>query len=132
MNILNKQALYVAVLLALLISVNTKADNVKSGDVALLFDNDSLTAEQWESARGGAKLITVPVVQQIVNRWSVAPEHVVELQYPGGEEGELWVSELKDWLISLGIPSKYLQTVPGSGRDDLIRFKLIQDGEVFQ
>ena len=40
----------------------------------------------------------------------------IELRYPGGEEGELWVGELMDWLISLGIPSKYLVAVPGSDR----------------
>lgn len=118
--------------LLLLTASIVMADNVKSVDTEKQPKHSELTAEQWELSRGGERLVKLPTMQQIVNRWSASSGQVIELQYPGGEEGELWVSELRDWLISLGIPSKYLQTVPGSGRDDLIRFTFIQGGEVFK
>jgi len=88
-----------------------------------------LHAEQWEVARHGESLIQLPVLKKLINEWSSKKNHKIELQYPGGEEGELWVRELMDWLISLGIPSQYLIAVPGSGAEDVIRFKIIRVGD---
>ena len=91
-----------------------------------------LTAEQWEVARNAERLVAMPVIRAIVKQWSSAQDKMIEIQYPGGEEGELWVNELKSWLVALGVPSAYQVAVPGSGQDDLIRFKLINGGEQFQ
>ncbi len=93
---------------------------------------NTLSAEQWELSRQGEKLVELPVLRKTINTWSQNENQIIELQYPGGEEGELWANELKDWLISLGVPSKYLVLVPGSGHDDIIRLELVYDGERFQ
>ena len=95
-------------------------------------DDNVLTAEQWELSRQGEKLVNLPVLRNTINAWTESEKHIIELQYPGGEEGELWANEVRDWLISLGVPSKYLILVPGSGQDDIIRFKLVYDGDRFQ
>ena len=97
----------------------------------MAYDN-VLTAEQWELSRQGEKLVNLPVLRNTINAWTESEKHIIELQYPGGEEGELWANELKDWLISLGVPSKYLILIPGSGQDDIMRFKLVYDGDRFQ
>ena len=91
-----------------------------------------LHAEQWELARNGEQLLQVPVLNKVVNSWLLKEGFRIELRYPGGEEGELWVGELKDWLISLGIPSKYLVAVPGSGKADIIIFKIIKAEETYR
>lgn len=91
-----------------------------------------LRAEQWELARQGEKLIRLPVLNDLVNRWSRAQSQSIELHYPGGEEGEVWVRELIHWLISLGIPSQYLVALPGSGKEDIIRFKIIKNGRNYR
>lgn len=86
-----------------------------------------LSEEQWDLVKQGDQLLNMPLMQQVVNQWSSLPswrEHGIELHYPGGEEGELWVQELKDSLISLGIPSQYLLVVPGSGEADIIVIKI--------
>jgi hypothetical protein len=88
-----------------------------------------LHAEQWEAARAGESLLALPVLKQVVNTWAARPHQKIELRYPGGEDGELWVAELKDWLVSLGIASKYMTAVPGSGEADTIRFQIIQTGD---
>lgn len=92
----------------------------------------TISAEQWEVTRQGERLVELQPVRQLVKQWSRTEDKMIELQYPGGEEGELWVNELKDWLISLGVASKYQLIVPGSGHDDLIRFKLINGGENYR
>lgn len=91
-----------------------------------------VSAEQWELSRNGERMVQLQALQKTVGAWDNVDRHVIELQYPGGEEGELWVNELKDWLISLGVPSKYLVIVPGSGQDDIIRLRLTYGGEQFQ
>ncbi len=86
-----------------------------------------LTEEQWDLVKRGDQLLNMSLLQQVVYAWSSLPswrEHGIELRYPGGEEGELWVEELKDSLISLGIPSEYLFVVPGSGEADIIILKI--------
>ena len=89
-----------------------------------------LMEEQWDLVKQGEQLLTMPMMQQVVVAWSLQQGQAIELRYPGGEEGELWVEELKDWLISLAIPSKYLFSVAGSGKADVIIIKIFKTGDV--
>ncbi len=85
-----------------------------------------LHAEQWELARSGETILSLPVVKQVINAWLSEKQKKIEIRYPGGEDGEFWVQELTDWLVSLGIPSKTIVTTPGSGADDVIKFNIIK------
>jgi len=86
----------------------------------------TLYAETWEIARSGESMLSFSVLNQIINVWLEDRQKKIEIQYPGGEEGELWVHELTDWLVSLGIPSDHLVVIAGSGADDVINFALIK------
>ena len=85
-----------------------------------------LHAEQWELARSGESILSLPVLNKVINTWLQDKDKQIEIQYPGGEEGEFWVQQLSDWLVSLGVPSDRMVTVPGSGADDVIKFALIK------
>ncbi len=91
-----------------------------------------LHAEQWELSRNGERLLGIGTVADVVKEWSSDDRQKIELQYPGGEEGELWVYQLMDWLVALGIPSTSLVAVPGSGQGDIIRLRVIRSGENFR
>jgi hypothetical protein len=91
-----------------------------------------LHAEQWELSRNGERLLGIDGIATVVREWSSDKRQKIELQYPGGEEGELWVHQLTDWLVALGIPSASLVTVPGSGQGDIIRLRVIRSGENFR
>ncbi len=91
-----------------------------------------LHAEQWELSRNGERLLGIDGIAGVVKEWSADNRQKIELQYPGGEEGELWVHQLLDWLVALGIPSSSLVTVPGSGQGDIIRLRVIRSGENFR
>ena len=86
-----------------------------------------LHAEQWELARSGETIMSLPVLKRLTNAWLSDKQKMIEIQYPGGEDGEFWVHELTDWLVALGIPSKYMVTTPGSGADDVIKFNIIKN-----
>ena len=91
-----------------------------------------LRAEQWELSRNGERLLRINGMAEIVDKWSSSHRQQIELQYPGGEEGELWVYQLMDWLVALGIPSENLVAVPGSGQGDVIRLRVIRSGEDYR
>lgn len=91
-----------------------------------------LLAEQWELSRSGERLLKNNGLSAVVEAWSKDSRQQIELQYPGGEEGELWVYQLMDWLVALGIPSTNLVAVPGSGEEGLIRLRVIRSGGKFR
>jgi hypothetical protein len=84
-----------------------------------------LKAEQWDTPRHGETLIKQPELGRIVRHWLDHPDSLIEIRYPGGEEGELWVGELMDWLVSLGIPSSAMHRIPGSDAEDVINMVLV-------
>jgi hypothetical protein len=85
-----------------------------------------LQEEQWEQARSGESILALPVLNQVINEWLLDKGRKIEIQYPGGEEGEFWVQQLADWLVSLGIPTDAMIIIPGSGADDIIKFNIIK------
>ncbi len=85
-----------------------------------------LYAEQWELTHSGESVLALPVLNKVMVAWLQEKHKIIEIQYPGGEEGEFWVQQLMDWLVSLGIPSSQMLTVHGSGADDVIKFALIK------
>lgn len=85
----------------------------------------SLRAEQWDMPRHGETLIKQPQLGEMVRAWMADPNARIEIRYPGGEEGELWMRELMDWLIALGVPSSAMTSIPGSGGEDVIKLVLV-------
>lgn len=85
-----------------------------------------LRSETWELSRHGEKLIKNAELSALVQAWSVQIDARLEIRYPGGEEGELWSEELKSWLVSLGVPSTAIQSLPGSEAADIINIHLIE------
>ena len=87
-----------------------------------------LNAEQWELNRTDRRITTIPALNQLVKTWlgrvEAEPDLKMILQYPGGEEGEIWVQEVADWLVTYGIPSHYIIMQPGSAADDMIKLSL--------
>jgi len=85
-----------------------------------------LRAETWDMQRHGEALLEVPELSTIMQKWMLDPQQSIELRYPGGEEGEFWVEELKDWYIALGVPSGAIQLSPGSHAEDIINIVIIK------
>ena len=108
-------ATFSKLMFALLLSVNVSADDF----------NITLRAETWDMPRHGEALLKVPELSSVIQKWMLDPQQKIELRYPGGEEGELWVEELKDWFVSLGVPSNAIQLSPGSNAEDIINIVLI-------
>ena len=83
-----------------------------------------LSAEEWSRPRSGESLRQLPALQAAVGDFMRQPEANIVVRYPGGEEGVIWVQELRSWLIALGIPSQRIVTLPGSGRLDALDIRI--------
>lgn len=80
----------------------------------------SLSADQWARPRGGDMIPELEAVRAAVSYWERGGDSLLVIRHPGGDIGELWAAELRDWLISLGLPSDYIRLVPGTQSADQI------------
>ncbi len=80
-----------------------------------------LSAEEWAKPRNGEVIVEFNAVRAAVNYWDKSENALIVVRHPGEDSGELWAAELRDWLISLGVPSDYIRLVPGTQAADEIR-----------
>ena len=74
--------------------------------------------QDWPKKRSAEKLLELKVVQDLL---SIFKEHVgqtIIIRYPGGDQGNDWAIEFREWLVSFGLPSSYVNLQPGSGGVD--------------
>jgi hypothetical protein len=74
----------------------------------------TLSADEWARPRAGEVIPEFDALRAAVSYWDKGTNYAVLIRYPGEDSGEIWASELRDWFISLGIPSDYLLLVSGS------------------
>jgi len=80
-----------------------------------------LSAEEWARPRSGAVIAEIGALRAAVSYWDKTENAMIIVRYPGEDSGELWAAELRDWLISLGVPSDYIVMVAGTQAADEIR-----------
>jgi hypothetical protein len=74
----------------------------------------TMSADEWARPRTGSVIPEFDALRAAVSYWDKGTDYAVLIRYPGEDSGEIWASELRDWFISLGIPSDYILLVSGS------------------
>ena len=74
--------------------------------------------EDWPDRRTTKTVLSLPPVKQLLELFVEDPRQRVTVRYPGGDKGNAWAQELREWLVALGIPSNYIVLEPGSGGQD--------------
>lgn len=72
-----------------------------------------LSADDWAQPRSGQVIASFDSVRNAVEYWDKSYNAVMLIRYPGEDSGELWAAELKDWLVSLGVPNDYIYRQAG-------------------
>jgi hypothetical protein len=80
-----------------------------------------VSADEWARPRSGDVIVEFDALRAAVGFWGKQDDALIVVRYPGEDSGELWASELRDWLISLGVPSDYIRLVAGTQAADEIR-----------
>jgi len=91
-----------------------------------------LSADEWARPRGGDVIAEFEPLRAAVGYWDRLDDAVIVVRYPGEDSGELWAAELRDWLISLGVPSDYIRLVAGTQAADEIRLLVGNRNEMEQ
>jgi type IV pilus biogenesis protein CpaD/CtpE len=69
----------------------------------------------WSRVTSAISVLQLPALQRVIDRYESGEDMVIVIRYPGGDDGNAWAIELRDWLVSFGISSKKIELQPGSG-----------------
>ena len=94
---------------------------VSSGAFANTIRIFTLSADEWARPRSGDVIPELEAVRAAVSYWDRSADAIIFIRHPGEDSGELWAAELRDWLISLGVPSDYIRLTPGTQAADEIK-----------
>ena len=98
-----------------------------AGDIPILFAGQGIPktlleqpmlAENWPDRRTTQTVLSILPIKKLLALFVENPSHHVTIRYPGGDKGNSWALELREWLVALGIPTSYIGLEPGSGGQD--------------
>jgi len=92
----------------------------------------SLSADQWARPRAGEVIPQLEPVKLAMAYWESGTDASILLTHSGKDSGEIWASELKDWLVSLGVPSDFILISSGLLESDEIRILVGSRQELIQ
>ena len=98
----------------LIISGTSFADNV-----------ELLHANEWSVPKKATTLLAMPAIKNSMDKMKSNVQSRLQIKYPGGDEGTLWVNELRSWLVALGLSSKRIKLEPGSAISTTIELEVI-------
>lgn len=84
-----------------------------------------ITQDDWPALEQGERILAMPQVRAILDRFEEDEEISLEIRYPGGDLGRLWAEKVAMWLVALGIPDQYMELIPGSGGDRQLMLLLV-------
>ncbi len=77
-------------------------------------DSEKLHQAQWNVPRSATTIVNMAPVQNTIRKYQAQDGARIQIRFAGGDEGTLWVRELRSWLVSLGIPSTDIELIPGA------------------
>ena len=86
----------------------------------------TLTSTQWNIPRDANSILAMPALQAVMHEFQNESNSLIVIKYAGGDEGTLWSSELRSWLVSLGIPTKNIELIPGATKTDQLELSVIK------
>jgi hypothetical protein len=89
-----------------------------------------LNLAQWSGPKDGARVLRMDGVNAAIRDLDSRPHGRLLLRYPGGDEGSLWVEELRAWLLALGVDPGHIELRPGSPAPDVIEMEVLSGTEV--
>lgn len=84
--------------------------------------------DAWPTIQRGIQVTQYAPLANLVNEFDRTPEASLVILYPGGEAGQAWATEIRDWLVALGLPSRRIALRPGSGVPGSLGLQVEQQG----
>lgn len=87
-----------------------------------------IARDEWPVIQRGIQVTQYAKLAGIVDEYDRNPESNIVILYPGGEAGETWAREIRDWFVALGIPSREIALRPGSGEPGSLALQVEKRG----
>jgi hypothetical protein len=84
-----------------------------------------LTSSDWNVPRTTRTVLAMPALRKTIQAYDGHSRARIQIHYPGGDEGTLWASELRSWLVSLGIASKHIDLLPGTRKPGQLELQVV-------
>jgi hypothetical protein len=97
------QRTFIGLIFALALMPMARADDSSARD------SFTLSAEQWALPRSGSALIRLAPIRDTLVTWLATPDAHIVIQDSGSDTANLWVGELSDWLVALGVPADHIE-----------------------
>ena len=81
--------------LILLLILGLSASAIQASSLRIF----TISADEWARPRSGTVIAEFEAVRAAVGYWEKAFDHSILIRYPGEDSGEIWASELRDWLV---------------------------------
>jgi len=85
------------------------------GAAASASATEYIAREEWPAIQRGIQVTQYAKLAALVNEFDRTPDSRIVILYPGGEAGQGWATEIRNWLVALGVPSREIALRPGSG-----------------
>ena len=77
-----------------------------------------LRYQDWPQRRSARAVLELDLVRAVLSVFSEEEGQNVIVRHPGGDGGNAWALEFREWLVALGVPSHFITLEPGSGGSD--------------
>ena len=97
-------------------SLFARADVPAGAPITLL--EMPLRYQEWPKRRNAHAMLELDSVRAVLSVFSEKEGQNVIVRHPGGDSGNAWALEFREWLVALGVPSHFITLEPGSGGAD--------------
>ena len=91
---------------------------------AFAADVELLHANEWSVPKQTSTLLEMSAINKSMQKLQQNADSILRIKYPGGDEGTLWVNELRSWLVALGLASSRIELVQGSAISTTIELEV--------
>ena len=84
-------------------------------DVTQIQVDAQLDREQWPAQPTTPALLALNPVQQVLSHFESTPTCRITIRYAAGDAGKSWARDLRNWLVSFGVPLSDIKVEPAAG-----------------
>ena len=88
-----------------------------------------LEGHEWAVPKQATTIIAMPVINKTMQTMLQHPNSMLQIRFPGGDEGTLWANELRSWLVALGLASERIELIPGSASRTALELEVLLNSE---
>ena len=74
-----------------------------------------LDREQWPAQPTAPALLALNPVRQALLNFESTPTCRISIRYGAGDAGEYWARDLRNWIVSFGVPLSDIKVEPAAG-----------------